>query len=98
MESCVMPSHPLPPIAQEAVLKLLAIAQSAARRDKPSFEEALIARERPALRLDGAPLQPVWPMPAPSESARGAKRPRHRPPRRNPAFPSGFGPDREGDA
>lgn len=50
----------LPPIALEAMLKLLTVGQAgaAARRD---FAESLPADAKPALRLEGAPALPAWP-------------------------------------
>ncbi|HEY4135702.1 MAG TPA: hypothetical protein VGO34_10860 [Alphaproteobacteria bacterium] len=53
-------SATLPPLALEAVLKLLAVGQSTARGD---FAAAIPA-EKPTLRLDGAaqtPAMPAWP-------------------------------------
>ncbi len=49
----------LPPIALEAMLKLLTVGQAAiARRE---FAENLPADVKPALRLEGAPTLPAWP-------------------------------------
>jgi hypothetical protein len=82
----------LPPIALEAVLKLLAVGKTAART--ADFAAAIPA-EKPALRLDGAaqsPALPSWPgMSGRLEVPRGVPgRParrapgRRQPPRREP--------------
>jgi len=49
----------LPPIALEAMLKLLTVGQAGAARR--AFAESLPADAKPALRLDGAPALPAWP-------------------------------------
>jgi hypothetical protein len=83
MDMRATPVAGLPPIALEAMLKLLTVGQvGAARRE---FAESLPADAKPALRLEGAPATPAWPgVSGRIEVPRGAPgRPRRRAPDRH---------------
>lgn len=88
MDMRISPAAALPPLAAEAVLKLLAVSKTPTRA--ADFADALPADTKPAMRLEGAaqaPALPVWPGVGRRIVPRGVP---GRPSRKAPGFPKSF--------